>query len=103
MDHQNAEIERKEMEMAVKLVEMEQQLTSEKGNKRQLEFALETEQKKAKLQEKECAVCLESEDRTWLVIPCGHSFCADCVDKLKKICPTCGTKFKKKPTQKVYF
>ena len=44
----------------------------------------------------DCSVCLESFDdeinskRPYLINPCGHCFCSDCLTRWnKRICPQC--------------
>lgn len=42
----------------------------------------------------ECPVCIEEIDDTWKMLPCQHTFCLSCLEKLYEAsqspqCPTC--------------
>jgi late competence protein required for DNA uptake (superfamily II DNA/RNA helicase) len=49
-----------------------------------------------KLAVSECPICMEGRPRDWVLVPCGHMFCEDCVMNVfvadqegKRKCPIC--------------
>lgn len=52
-----------------------------------------------------CKICFEvytSEKRMPLVIPCGHTICAECLKSLRNQCPHCRTSFQKSQAKRNY-
>ena len=62
--------------------------------------ALEREKKTLKaeidasLRAKECPICLEPTNEGYVLNPCGHTFCSECIKDLVSVCPTCKKEIK---------
>ena len=64
-------------------------------NKKKI-YPIVLEKKENEFETKECSICL-NEITIKATMPCGHSFCSDCIlDWMKKKmnCPNCRMKFK---------
>uniref|UniRef100_A0A6C0C9U3 RING-type domain-containing protein n=1 Tax=viral metagenome TaxID=1070528 RepID=A0A6C0C9U3_9ZZZZ len=61
-------------------------------------FENKNDHHKINLKNKECAICYEIINETYVLVPCGHtSICIDCLSghRMKKECPICKNKIEK--------